>query len=205
MFLTGINQWETFDAWPPPVEPIALALDANGSLSDTGAATGEAVFVADPEDPTPTVGGRLCCALYLLPVGSRWQDARAKRSDVVRFATEPASQPQYALGPVTAEIWSTSDRATGDVHVTLVDIDHRGSSRYLADGIARKQLTPRKPELFTIDLGHVGHMVLPGHRLGIDVAAMSFPRFDIAPAVGESRRTILFGGEFNSRLTIGTR
>src|SRR5690606_4029324 len=26
MFITGINRWERFDAWPPPVEPIELAL-----------------------------------------------------------------------------------------------------------------------------------------------------------------------------------
>jgi putative CocE/NonD family hydrolase len=205
MFITGINRWESFETWPPPVDPIELALGANGTLNDAATGSGEAVFVTDPEDPTPTVGGRLCCALYLLPVGSRWQDARAKRPDVVRFMTEPVSQPLTALGPVTAEIWSTSDREIGDVHVTLVDIDHRGSSRYLADGIARKQLTPGEPACFTVDLGQVGHVVQPGHRLGIDVAAMSFPRFDLAPACGSSQRTIVFGGDYRSKLTIGSR
>jgi len=89
------------------------------------------------------------------------------------------------------------------VHVTLVDIDHRGSSRYLADGIARRRLVPGEPECFHIDLGHVGHVVQPGHQLGLDVAAMSFPRFDLAPADGASRRSILFGSEFPSKLTIG--
>jgi putative CocE/NonD family hydrolase len=205
MFITGINRWESFETWPPPVDPIELALGANGTLNDAATGSGEAVFVTDPEDPTPTVGGRLCCALYLLPVGSRWQDARAKRPDVVRFMTEPVSQPLTALGPVTAEIWSTSDREIGDVHVTLVDIDYRGSSRYLADGIARKQLTPGEPACFTVDLGQVGHVVQPGHRLGIDVAAMSFPRFDLAPACGSSQRTIVFGGDYRSKLTIGSR
>ncbi|MEZ4529944.1 MAG: CocE/NonD family hydrolase [Thermomicrobiales bacterium] len=205
MFITGINRWESFDAWPPPVEPIELALDAHGTLSDLGIGSGEAVFTTAPDDPTPTEGGRLCCALYLLPVGSRWQNARAKRPDVVRFATEAESEPRWLLGPVTADIWSTSDREIGDVHVTLVDIDHRGSSRYLADGIARTHLVPGEPACFHIDLGHVGHVVLPGHRLGIDVAAMSFPRFDVTPTDGRSRRSILFGGEFPSMLTIGTR
>jgi putative CocE/NonD family hydrolase len=203
MFITGSNSWESFETWPPPVEPILLSLGPDGTLSDSGAASGEVAFVADPEDPTPTVGGRLCCALYLLPVGSRWQDARAKRADVVRFSTEAASEPRYALGPVTAEIWSTSDHPVGDVHVTLVDIDHRGSSRYLADGICRKTLVPGEPALFTVDLGHVGHVVQPGHRLGIDVAAMSFPRFDLAPVSERSARSILFGGEFRSKLRIG--
>ncbi len=148
MFITGTNRWESFETWPPPVDPIELSLGANGTLDDVGTGSGEAAFVSDPEDPTPTAGGRLCCALYLLPVGSRWQDARAKRPDVARFLTEASSQPQTALGPVTAEIWSTSDREIGDVHVTLVDIDQRGSSRYLADGIARKRLTPGEPACF---------------------------------------------------------
>jgi hypothetical protein len=47
--------------------------------------------------------------------------------------------------------------------------------------------------------------VQPGHRLGIDVAAMSFPRFDLAPACGSSQRTIVFGGDYRSKLTIGSR
>lgn len=205
MFITGNNQWESFEAWPPPVEPITLTLGPNGTLSDTISGSGDVVFTTDPEDPTPTVGGRLCCALYLLPVGSRWQDARAKRPDVVRFTTEPATRAWAALGPVVADIWSTSDREVGDVHVTLVDIDHRGSSRYLADGIARQRLTPGEPACFTVDLGHVGHMVQPGHWLGIDVAAMSFPRFDLAPATASATRSILFGGDFRSTLRIGER
>lgn len=203
IFLTGINEWESFDTWPPPVEPVELALGVNGSLGDTASGAGEISFVADSADPTPTAGGRLCCALYLLPVGSRWQDARAKRADVFRFTTEPAGQPLRLLGPVTAEIWSTSDQEIGDVHVTLVDIDHRGGSRYLADGIRRLTLTPGEPACLRVDLGHVGHVIQPGHRLGIDVAAMSFPRFDLAPGSGSSRRTILFGGDNPSTLSIG--
>jgi predicted acyl esterase len=124
---------------------------------------------------------------------------------VIRFATEPVDQPCWLLGPVTAEIWSTSNRDVGDVHVTLVDIDRRGSSRYLADGILRKALVPGEAACFAVDLGHVGHVVQPGHRLGIDVAAGSFPRFDLAPATGAAERSILFGGECASRLTIGGR
>lgn len=205
MFITGINRWESFDAWPPPVDPIEFALGANGSLSDVSAGSGEVSFVSDPEDPAPTVGGRLCCALFLLPVGSRWQDARAQRADVVRFQTEPVDAAQWLLGPVTADIWSVSNRDIGDVHVTLVDIDHRGGSRYLADGILRKALTPGEATCFSVDLGHIGHVVQPGHRLGIDIAAASFPRFDLAPATGLSERSILFGGESGSRLRIGTR
>jgi predicted acyl esterase len=109
------------------------------------------------------------------------------------------------LGPVTADVWSASNRAIGDVHVTLVDIDERGGSRYLADGISRQAMVPGEAACFSVDLGHVGHVVQPGHRLGIDVAAGSFPRFDLAPATGTAERTILFGGACASRLTIGAR
>jgi putative CocE/NonD family hydrolase len=205
MFITGVNRWESFDAWPPSVDPLVLELGANGVLSEVSSGAGEVPFVTDPEDPAPTVGGRLCCALYLLPVGSRWQDARAKRPDVIRFTTEPVDQPRWLLGPVTAEIWSTSNRDIGDVHVTLVDIDERGGSRYLADGILRKSLVPGEAACFAVDLGQIGHVVQPGHRLGIDVAAGSFPRFDLAPATGLAKRSILFGGECASKLSIGAR
>lgn len=203
IFLTGISQWESFDAWPPAMDRLDLLLGANRTLGDSAPAAGEACFVADSDHPTPTAGGRLCCASYLLPVGQRWQDARANRPDVIRFQTEPVAQPQLALGPVVAEIWSSSDRDTGDIHVTLVDIDHRGGSRYLADGIARKQLTPGVPARFTIELGQVGHVVQSEHRLGIDIAAMSFPRFDLAPKTGSSQRSIHFGEGFQSKVTIG--
>jgi len=164
---------------------------------------GETRFEADTNDPTPAVGGRMCCAPYLLPVGSRWQDARAARPDVVRFQTEAATAPRFLLGPAAAEIWSTSDREIGDVHLTLVDIDRQGRSRYLADGITRMQLVPGEPAKFTVDLGQIGHALQPGHRLGLDVAAMSFPRFDRAPEAGRSNRSIVFGGDYRSRITIG--
>jgi putative CocE/NonD family hydrolase len=203
LFITGINRWESFDVWPPVSGALELSLGPNGALSESAAGSGDVPFSTDPEDPTPTIGGRLCCATYLLPVGSRWQDARAKRSDVVRFQTEGASAPRELFGRVTADIWSTSDRDIGDVHLTLVDIDERGGSRYLADGIARQKMVPGEPVCVWVDLGQVGHVLQPGHRLGLDLAAMSFPRFDLAPAKGAAKRSVLFGGDFASRLRIG--
>ncbi len=203
MFVTGTNQWESFESWPPSTGVTELYLGTGRTLGDVATGAGEVRFDIDADDPTPTVGGRLCCASYLLPVGSRGQDARAERDDVVRFQTEPVTEPWTLLGPVVAEIWSTSDREIGDVHLTLVDVDPKGGSRYLADGIARAALVPGEPAKFAVDLGQVGHVVLPGHRLGLDVAAMSFPRFDRAPVDGKSHRSIVFGGEFRSRIAIG--
>lgn len=203
MFLTGTNQWETFDTWPPRFDVLDLHLGPGGTLTDIPASEGLARFEADADDPAPALGGRMCCAPYLLPVGSRWQNARAERPDVLRFQTDTVTKPWTLLGPITAEIWSTSDRNIGDVHVTLVDIDARNGSRYLGDGIARLELTPGEPARFMVDLGQIGHVVMPGHRLGVDIAAVSFPRFDLAPAEGTSQRAVVFGSEFRSRITIG--
>lgn len=203
LFITGTNRWESFDVWPPRSDVVEFHLGPGGTLTDTAAGAGETRFEADANEPTPAVGGRMCCAPYLLPVGSRWQDARAARPDVVRFQTEAATESRHLLGPVVAEIWSSSDREIGDVHLTLVDIDRHGQSRYLADGIMRMNLVPGEPAKFAVDLGQIGHALQPGHRLGLDVAAMSFPRFDRAPAEGRSNRSIVFGGDHPSRITIG--
>lgn len=203
LFITGANVWESFDVWPPESATVEFFLGADGRLNDVATDTGEVRFEADPDDPTPTVGGRLCCSLYLLPVGSRRQDSRANRADVVRFQTEPVSISQPLLGRVTADIWSTSDREQGDVHLTLVDIDPHGHSQYLADGIARGTLLPGEPTRFAVDLGQIGHVLQPEHRLGLDIAAMSFPRFDPNPVDGAQQRSIVYGGAWQSILRIG--
>lgn len=201
-FVTGWNRWETWSTWPPPHRAEAWFLHPDGSLAPTLPASGEHPFLTDTDDPTPTVGGRLCCAPFRMRSGQLDQVGRAARPDVRSYASPLLDRDLLVGGPVRAEIWSTSSVPTADLHVTLVDVGPEGRALYVADGIARRDDLGGDPAPFAVELGHVGHAFRAGHRPRIDVAGMSFPRFDRAPGQGQARRIIALDGPTASRIVL---
>jgi putative CocE/NonD family hydrolase len=201
-FVTGWNRWEAWPTWPPPQRAEAWYLHSDGSLGPSVSAVAEHRFATDADDPTPTVGGRLCCAPYLLRAGPRDQSERAARSDVRSYASPVLDRDLLVAGPVLAEVWSASTTSPADVHVTLVDVASDGRAMYLADGIAREDGLDDDPAPFRVRLGHLAHAFRPGHRVRVDIAGASFPRFDRVPSTGRAQRTLELGGPAGSRVVL---
>lgn len=192
-FVTGENAWHEADAWPPPGRDVVLHLATDGRLStDPLRDPGVLRYLADPDDPVPTVGGQTYLPGVQLGKNSGPKDQREveARADVLVLRGEPLGEALTVAGPVRLELWAQSSAQDCDWTGRLVDVDPPGCSLGIADGIlrsrhrhgdAREALVPGEAECFVIDLGHVSHRFAAGHRIGLQVASSNFPRFDRNP------------------------
>jgi uncharacterized protein len=186
LFLQQAGTWLEFGQWPPPatvatayyLRPAGrLALDAEPG--DTPPDT----FVYDPADPTPSAGGPL-----LQPPGKQ-ADNRAieARPDVLTYTTEPFAASQDLVGPVSARIFVRTGRRHADLFVRVCDVDPKGVSRNIVDGIRR--LSPQTVPAGDVHAGDdqilavevqlypTAYRIRAGHRIRVQVSGGAFPRF----------------------------
>jgi hypothetical protein len=185
----GAEQWREIGSWPPPgVAEQRWYLGPSGSLRPVGPAGAEpagggpaASFRYDPADPTPSPGG----AIMAMNAGSRDNRPVERRLDVLVFSSDPLGEPVEILGEVAAEIFLTRDNPYADLFVRLCDVDPRGRSLNVCDGIVR--LTDADPLTGTVRVSLIGaaHRFGRGHRIRLQVAGGAFPRFARNPGNGQ--------------------
>jgi len=185
----GAEQWREIGSWPPPgVAEQRWYLGPSGSLRPVGPAGAEpagggpaASFRYDPADPTPSPGG----ATMAMNAGSRDNRPVERRLDVLVFSSDPLGEPVEILGEVAAEIFLTRDNPYADLFVRLCDVDPRGRSLNVCDGIVR--LTDADPLTGTVRVSLIGaaHRFGRGHRIRLQVAGGAFPRFARNPGNGQ--------------------
>ncbi|MEU6075268.1 CocE/NonD family hydrolase [Micromonospora sp. NPDC047074] len=180
--------WRDLPDWPPPAVPTPWHLHPAGGLS-TAAPVPSAPerFHYDPADPTPSLGGPLLVAQRAGPVDNRPIEARP---DVLTFTGAPLDAPVEVIGPVRAEIHLRSELSHLDVFVRLCDVDRRGRSWNVCDGLVRVT-----PDRFAADAAGVvrvpvelwptAHRFAPGHRLRVQVSGGAHPRYARNPGTGE--------------------
>ena len=125
MYLTGVNEWRRFDAWPPRgVRPVDLYLGPEGTITRTAPAqTGPAVFdqyISDPQRPVPYVG-------YVAEGMTRdymTEDQRfaAQRPDVLVYQTEPLETDLTIAGPIRVSLNVSTTGTDSDFVVKLIDV-----------------------------------------------------------------------------------
>lgn len=188
LFVTGEETWRDAPSWPPPgyapqrfhLHPAgALAADAPGESAPDG-------YHYDPADPTPAVGGaRLAPGVKAGRVDNTALEARP---DVLTYTTPALDTDVEVIGEVSAEIWFRSSLRHADVFVRLCDVDEKGRSSNVCDGLtgltgadeisrARVQLWP------------TAHRFKRGHRIRVQVSSGAFPRYNRNPGTGEPRAT----------------
>ena len=208
-FLLGANRWCDADDWPPPeCEPRAFYLHSDGKANS---ARGDGLlteqhplgderadrYLYDPERPAPTTE----------PAGPSDQRMVEARDDVLCFTTPPLDQPLVVAGPVTLDLWATTDAPDTDWTGKLVDVHPDGRVVLLCDGILRaryrdsaadpRPLQPGRPTRYSVDLGDIACRFDAGHRLRLEVSSSNFPKFDPNPNTGRPVAT-----ETESRVAI---
>ena len=176
------NMWRTSDVWPIPADNRSLYLTAEGKLSPDVEANGTRSYKYDPNDPTPTVGGRN----LFLESGPKDQRIIEERDDVIVFTSEPLEQNLEVTGQIFAEIFLSSDQADTDVVVRLCDVYPDGRSVLITDGIYRmghgKCLADVEncadPEKLTVDLYTTSMVFAKGHRIRVSVTSSNYPRYE---------------------------
>jgi hypothetical protein len=210
------GHWRDETDWPlPGTQWTPYYLHRDGRLAAGQPAESEASlsYLHDPRHPVPTVGGAVTSGEPLMfggafdqregpaTFGSR-EPYRplAARPDVLVFETAPLTQDMEVTGPVTAELWISSDRPDTDFNFKLVDVyppnpDYpEGFAMNLTDGVLRcryrdswEHPTPMQPgEIYRIriDAFPTSNLFKQGHKIRIDISSSNFPRFDINPNTG---------------------
>lgn len=197
-FLMGANEWRESSAWPPPeAEQRAFYLASDGGAT-LHYGDGRLVDECPAEDqrwdqylyiaykPVMTEGGSILQMPIGLP-GPRDQSRAESRDDVLCYTTEPLSRPLDVAGPVTVELFVSSDRPDTDFTAKLVDVQPDGRPISLTDGIIRARfrngfereelLEPGEVARVEIDLASIAHRFGAGHRIRLEVSSSNYPRF----------------------------
>jgi len=176
-------------------------------------------FVFDPRTPVPTIGGTLTSGQPVMVGGAFDQregprffgsrepyKALAERADVLVFQTPPLTDDVEVTGPISANLWISSDCPDTDFTIKLVDVypsspDYPdGFAMNVTDGILRVRYRDswERPSLITpgtvypirVDAFPTGNLFKRGHRIRVDVSSSNFPHFDVNPNTGDPEGTV---------------
>jgi len=188
LYVMGADEWRGFDCWPPPgYASEAWHLHAGGRLAREAPGVSQPdPYRYDPAGPTPIAGGTLLSA----GAGRRDQRRTEARSDVLTYTSEPLERDVEAIGEVSAEIFMSSSLPHFDVFVRLCDLDERGRSTNVCDGIER--IEPGRWQHrgdgilpVRVSLWPTAQRFLAGHRIRVQIASGAHPRFARNLGTGE--------------------
>jgi putative CocE/NonD family hydrolase len=199
LFVMGIDEWREEQDWPlPDTQYTEYFLDGSGGAHTaegdgvlrTEPASVEAtdVYVYDPTQPVPTMGGRLMLPSALNAAGPVDQRPVEARDDVLCFTTPALEEPLEVTGHVSLVLHVASSARDTDFTGKLVDVFPDGRAIYLTDGILRARyrdslaepelLEPEKVYEVTLDLSVTSNVFRPGHRIRLEISSSNFPRYD---------------------------
>ncbi len=223
-FLTGVNEWRSYDDYPPPeMQQKKLYLGSGGranSLFGDGGLDWSAPgaqptdsYTFDPKRPVPAIQTP---ASDLRP--------NERRDDVLVYTTETLREPVEILGQVWVELYAASDARDTDFVVNLVDVFPDGRAVRLGPvtgivraryrlGMGREELLlPGSVERYRIDLHDIGHRFLAGHKIRLEVTSSWYPAYNPNQNTGNpvatdtewrvAEQTIYHDGEFPSAVIL---
>jgi putative CocE/NonD family hydrolase len=180
LYLQHADQWLDFPTWPPTqATPTPIHLHTGHRLDWASPTDGEPdSFDYDPADPTPSTGGPLLNG----PTKQRDNKAIEARPDVLIYTGERLARELDLVGELEATIHLRTGLGHGDLFVRLCDVDERGVSRNVCDGMIRLRAGDLEPAEdgsveVTLAMYPTGYRFRRGHRLRVQIAAGAFPRF----------------------------
>jgi len=210
VFNAGVNQWVTFDQWPPLSRTTTrkLYFRAGGNLSWDPPAEARAgdSYVSDPAHPVP-YRERPIQTTYN-PQGSLWsswmtEDQRQvhNRPDVLSWQTGPLTEDISIAGDISAKLFASTTGQDADWAVKLIDVYPDSSAdlaprmggfqlmiagdilrgRYRESFSRPTPLIPNQVSRFTVDLHQQAYTFRKGHRIMVQVQSSWFPVYDRNP------------------------
>jgi len=180
LHIGGRNEWHSFAAYPPGVPDVQIwHLHPDKVLSQRPVKTSEPDrYAYNPKDPTPSVGGAMFAFTGAGPVNQSKLEAR---KDVLVFTSEPQVSDLTIIGNVQAIIYARASHHNADLFVKLCDVDDKGISTNICDGIIRKTSSdaavPDDIWKLNFKLHATAHTFRRNHRLRLIVASGAHPRF----------------------------
>jgi putative CocE/NonD family hydrolase len=208
IFGTGINEWYSYDRWPPRESQEArLWFHPGGKLAAAPpppSTPGHDAYLSDPNRPVPYQNrvARERGSEFII------EDQRfaSTRPDVLVYQTGPLDEDVTLAGPLRASLWASTTGTDADFIVKLIDVFPETypapdpNPRQLVMGgfqhLVRAEVfrgkfrnsfehpepfTPDEPVEIKFSLPDVHHTFRPGHRIQIQVQSSWFPLVDRNP------------------------
>lgn len=221
------NCWKTAENWPVPrAKETTFYLTSQGGANTSGGngalvmeppkGPGQDTLVYHPENPA-------VCLIDLseneieMP-GDYAQEE--KRQDYLCYTSKPLEKDMVATGEFLAELYVSSDAVDTDFVVRITDVDEKGRSMKLADGVlcARyregfeqgKMMEPGKIYKLDIRSTKLSHLFRKGHCIRFTVTSSAknfiFPNSNTedgynSTTVQPARNTLYHGGCHCSKVT----
>ncbi|HEY8591625.1 MAG TPA: CocE/NonD family hydrolase [Sphingomicrobium sp.] len=232
----GENRWVSGDRAmteaPNKLEFYLTSRNGANSVFGDGLLAGQPVadgrdadnFVYDPKRPVQTLGGGACCMGGIPAAGAYDQAPVEARHDVLVYSTPPLTDAVRVRGPITLELYVSSDAPDTDLAVKLTDVYPDGRSYNLddtiyrlryRDGYDRPQMM-RAGKVYKVVLPPMftGNTFLPGHRIRVQITSSNFPRYDrnlntganngATTAMRAARNAIHHSAAYPSKVTLAT-
>src|SRR5688572_6029653 len=212
------GRWRSERDWPiPDTRWTPYYLQRDGSVSVVRSSSTDAFreYRFDPRHPVPTIGGTVTSGQPVMVGGAFDQRegprffgstepyrALADRPDVLVFETPPLEADLEVTGPISANLWISSDCPDTDFTMKLVDVyppnaDYPdGFAMNVADGILRvryrdswerpSMMTPGTAYPIRVTAFPTSNLFARGHRIRLDISSSNFPHFDVNPNTGEA-------------------
>lgn len=209
LFLTGANVWRDASDWPPPEARLqrlflrsggrAQGLGGDGRLATTPPDDERAdLIVHDPMNPVPSHLPDVDGVPRTVREWPRDLAPMIDRPDVLVYVSDPLDSPLAVLGDARIVLHVATDALDADFFCRLEDVGTDGRGMRLgAHSAARLRIgarlgiegdhpvAPGTPVELVLDLGALGHVFLPGHRLRLSICCSSFPETFPNPGTGE--------------------
>jgi putative CocE/NonD family hydrolase len=173
----GPGNWRDLADWPPAAVAQSWHLHAGGTLTD-GPGEGTSSFRYDPHDPTPSVGGPRMDSNGFGPKDNRRLEARP---DVLTFTGPVIGEAHEVIGPVGLRLRVRGSSPDFDVFARLCDVDAKGRSWNICDGLLRLDGTrPADADGWTeieVPMSATAHRFGAGHRLRVQVSGGAHSRW----------------------------
>jgi len=206
-FLTGSNEWKSFESWPPKnIEPANLYLQENGGLSFSRPSATDSYdeYISDPDNSVPyTEDVHLRRTREYLTDDQRFA---GRRPDVMVYETEVLTENTTIAGPMQVNFHVTTTGTDADYVVKLIDVYPdkvkglpknekgvpMGGYQMLVRGEVlrgRYRNSFEKPEAFkpgevtevSFEIPDLAHTFKKGHRIMVQVQNSWFPLIDRNP------------------------
>lgn len=197
-YTMGKNKWASADEWPPKGAEertfyLASGGKANSVFGDGMLSTNRPAgaphdtYTYDPMNPTPSLGGGVCCNSGAALGGSYDQLGIEARADVLVYTSETLNKDTEVTGSIYATLYVSSDAKDTDFTVKLVDVYPDGTAYNIDDTILRaryregydKEVFMTKDAVYEIKPTPMStsYQFKKGHRIRVEVSSSKFPQY----------------------------
>jgi putative CocE/NonD family hydrolase len=190
LFVMGRNEWRDEDQFPLKRAEIRNLYLRSGGKANSSSGDGmlsmeppddepEDIFVYNPLDPVPSLGGNSCCFEDLSPMGAYDQRPVEARNDVLVYSTPPLDEGVEITGRVTVELYVDFAAPTTDFTAKLVDVFPDGRAINLCQSVIRVEKSRNEsPQLITFGVGATSNFFDKAHRIRLEVSSSNFPMYE---------------------------